>query len=88
MSLDSNEKVFVVHIANFSFEITIYLACKAQIALMKAKKASITIPLEYSDFADIYSEKFAAVLPEHNKTNDHAIDLKEGKQPSYRFIYS
>ena len=46
---------------------------------MKAKEGSITIPVEYSNFADIYSKKLAAILLEHNKTNNHIINLKEDK---------
>ena len=76
--MNSNEKVFIIHIATFSSKMTIHLTYKAQIALIKVKKGSVTVPMEYSDFAYIFSEKFAVILPEHNKTNDHAIDLEEG----------
>lgn len=78
MALDSNEKVFVVHIATFSSKMTIHLTYKAQIAWIKVKEGFVIVPMEYSDFAYIFSEKFAAILPEHNKTNDHTIDLEEG----------
>ena len=46
------------------------------------------IPDKYSDFADIFSEKKALVLPEGTKRNEYAIDLENSKQPPYRSIYS
>ena len=66
----------------------IYPARQAQIALLKAKKAPITVPIKYSDFANVFSEKLAAMLPEHTEINTNAIDLEEDKQPPYGPIYS
>lgn len=48
----------------------------------------VTVPAEYSDFADVFSKKSAAVLPERTDLNKHAIELREGKQPPYGPIYS
>ncbi len=48
----------------------------------------VTVPAEYSDFADVFSKKSAAVLPERTDLNEHAIELREGKQPPYGPIYS
>ena len=64
----------------------IHLAWEAQIALLLAKKA--TVPAEYSDFADVFSKKLEQVLPERTGINEHAIKLKNSKQPPYRPIYS
>lgn len=55
---------------------------------MKAKEALIFVPAEYLDFANVFSEKLTAVLPDHTKINTNAIDLEEDKQPPYGFIYS
>ena len=65
---------------------TIYPARKAQLALLLAKK--VTVPTKYSDFADVFSEKLANILPERTKANEHGIKLEEGKQPPYGPIYS
>ena len=65
---------------------TIYLAKRAQLALLLAKK--VMVPTKYSDFADVFIEKSANVFPEQTGANVHAIELEEGKQPSYRSIYS
>ena len=65
---------------------TIHPAREAQLALLLAKE--VTVPTKYSDFADIFSEKSANVLPERTRANKHAIKLEKGKQPPYRPIYS
>ena len=46
------------------------------------------MPIEYSDFADVFLEKSANILPERTQANKHAIKLEKGKQPPYRLIYS
>jgi hypothetical protein len=35
------------------------------------------LPPEYTEFADVFSEEQAGILPE-NTTHNHVIDLKEG----------
>ena len=88
-ALDPNQEAFVVHVATLTAEpMTIHPARQAQIASLKAEEAPVTVPEEYSDYADVFSEKLAAVLPEHTETNTHAIELEEGKQPLYGPIYS
>ena len=61
---------------------------EVQIAALIINKAPITIPAEYSDFADVFSKKSVAVLTKHTEINTHGIDLKKVKQPSYKPIYS
>lgn len=46
---------------------------------LKAKKTFITIPTEYSDFANIFSKKLAAILPEYIEINIYAIDLEKSE---------
>ena len=60
--MDENIKTFVMHVSFLSLgsKITIYLAWKAQIALLLAKK--VTIPVKYSDYADIFSKESAEML--------------------------
>ena len=59
---------------------------EAQIGFLFTKEVKILD--EYSDFTNIFLEKKALVLLEHTKSNKHAINLKDDKQPSYRLIYS
>ena len=78
-TLDPNKKVFIVYVATITLEMAIYLACQAQIALLKTEEAPVTVPEEYLDYADIFSEKLAIILPEYTKINSHTINLEEGK---------
>lgn len=48
----------------------------------------VTIPKEYLNFTNVFSEKSAAELPKYTSINDFTIDLKEGRQPPYGIIYS
>ena len=84
--LDESIKTFVVYMALLILKITIYLAKKTHIALLIAKK--VTISAEYIDFANIFKKKLAKVLPERIGINKHSIKLVNGKQPSYGLIYS
>ncbi len=61
---------------------------RAQIAHLKADEALTEVPSEYADFADVFSSKLAAELPEHTGINDHAIELVDDQQPLYCPIYS
>ena len=47
-----------------------------------------TLPLEYADYADVFSEDKAITLPDHGP-HDHAIDLiDKSKPPPYGPIYN
>ena len=65
---------------------TIYLARKAQLALLLAKK--VTVPTKYSDFADVFLEKSANVLSQRTRANKHTIKLEKAKQSPYGPLYS
>ena len=77
----------MVHVISLSLNsMPIYLAQKAQIALLVAEK--VQFPIEYSDFLDVFLEEKALILPEATEFNQHAIKLQEGQQPLYELIYS
>ena len=61
---------------------------KAQVGVLLFDKAPTKILAEYSDYRDVFSAENAAELPENTGINEHAIKLKEGKQPFFRPIYS
>ena len=48
----------------------------------------VTILAKYSDFANVFLEKSANLLPKQIGVNEHAIELEESKQLPYRPIYS
>ena len=85
-ALDENVEAFVVHVSSLGLRMTIHPAREAQLASLLTEE--VTVPVEYSDFADVFSEKSANVLPEQTGANEHAIELKKGKQPPYGPIYS
>ncbi len=89
-ALDPEYETFIVHVAALSVDSDdeVHLSRKAQIAHLKADKAFSEVPGEYADFADIFSPKFTAELPEYTGTNDHAIELVDDRQPPYGPIYS
>ena len=49
---------------------------------------SPTIPAEYEDLADVFSEEKANTLPPLRGTLDHMIPLEEGSKPTFGPIYN
>ena len=84
--MDKNVKAFVVYIAYLILEITIYLAQKAEIALLLIKK--VLLPKKYPDFAHLFLKKSAKVSSKHMKINKHTIKLQKHKLLYYGPIYS
>ena len=75
--LDKNVEAFVVHVASLTLKITIYPARKGQIVSLITKK--VNVPVEYSDYVDIFSKKSAKVLTEQTGINEHVIKIEELK---------
>ena len=73
-----------MHVA--SLDLGIHPDREAQIASLLTEE--VKIPDKYSDFADVFSEEKALVLPECTDINKYTIELEDGKQPPYRPIYS
>ena len=84
--LDENIEAFVVHVSSLELRMSIHLAREAQLASLLTEE--VTVPVEYLNFANVFSEKSANVLSERTGASKHAIKLEEGKQPSYGPIYS
>ncbi len=89
-ALDPEHEAFVIHIAALSVNLDdkVHPSRRAQIAHLKVDKASTKVPSGHADFADVFSPKLAAELPEHTGINDYAIELVDDQQPSYGPIYS
>lgn len=80
--LDEKLKTFVLYVAMLEAlsnpaGITIHPDWEAQIAFLLIKK--VTIPEEYSDFANVFSEKKTLMLSVQTELNEHAIKLEKGK---------
>ncbi len=89
-ALDPEHEVFVVLVAALGVDLgdEVHPSRRAQIAHLKADEAPTEVPSEYADFAEVFSTKLAAELPEHTGINDHAIELVDDWQPPYSPIYS
>ena len=48
----------------------------------------IEVPVEYSDYCNVFSAENAAELPENTGMNEHAIELEKGKKLPFGSIYS
>ena len=59
---------------------------KALIASLLNEK--VMIPDKYSDFANVFSDEKAWVLPKCTELNEHAINLEHDREPLYGPIYS
>ena len=86
MELDKNVEAFMVHVSSLGLKMSIHPVREAQLALLMTKE--VTVPTEYSDFADFFLEKSANVLQKRTRANKHAIKLEKSKQLSYGPIYS
>ena len=98
-ALDAESETFMMHVSALEAPLsgmTIHLSRAAQIigsdsmplAALKQNEAPTKVSIKYSDFADVFLEKKALVLPEQTDFNEHAIELESGKQPPYAPIYS
>ena len=94
-ALNPKHETYVVYAGSVSSDtlpssspLNIHPFRKPQIFGLIAKKAPTKVPVEYSDFADVFSLDLASKLPEHTRINDHAIELVDGQQPLYGSIYS
>ena len=61
---------------------------KAQVRALLFNKTLMTVSAYYSNYSNVFSVENAAKLPKYIEINDHVIELKKGKQPFFRRIYS
>ena len=74
---DEKSETFVVHVVSLNLTPGIHSDRAAQIASLLTK--DVRILDKYLDFADVFSEEKALVLPERTKLNEYAIDPKDSK---------
>ena len=60
MTLDLGHETFIIYVISFESpsnnqKSDAYLSCRVQIAALIANEALISIPTEYSDFANVFS---------------------------------
>ena len=57
----------------------VYSEKQAQVGALLFDKVSTEIPVEYSNYSDIFLVENAAELQENTEMKEHAIKLEEGK---------
>ena len=61
---------------------------KAQVGTLKFDKTFAVVLAEYSNFNNVFSAEYTAELSKYTGINNHTIELKKSKQPSFSPIYS
>ena len=88
-AMDADSKTFVVHVAIREREkMPVHMEKQTQVGALIFNEAPTEVPAEYSDYSNVFSAENVAELPENTGINEHAIKLKEGKQPPFGPIYS
>ena len=79
-ALNVNSKTFVIYIAIWKQEkMLVYFEKQAQIRALQFDKTSTEVPVEYSDYSNIFLVENIAKLPEKIRINKYAIELKKDK---------
>ena len=94
-ALDPEYKIFIVYVVLLnsiillsSFLLDVHPFCRSQIASLIAKKAFTKVPIQYSDFTDVFSQDLISKLFKPIKINNYTIELVNGQQSPYGSIYS
>ena len=58
-----------------------------EVLLASVQVSEVILSEEYSEYTDVFSEEGVSQLADNMKVS-HAIDIKKGKKPLYRSIYS
>ena len=61
---------------------------EAKVGALLFNEAYIEVLVEYSDYCNVFLAEYVAELQENIRRNEHAIKLEEGKQLSFKLIYS
>ena len=69
-------------------KIPVYFKKQIQVGDVFFDKAFIKIPVEYSNYSNVFSMENAVKLFKNTKINKHAIKLKKCKQLLFDSIYS
>ena len=89
MALDTNSKIFVVHVAIRKQEdMPVHSEKQAQVGALLFNEAPTEVSAEYFNYNNVFSMEYATELPENTRMNKYAIELEEGEQLSFGSIYS
>ena len=89
VALDIDNKTFVMHVAiKKQEEMPVHFEKQAQVGALLFNKAPTEVPMEYSDYCNVFSRENTPELPENIEINEHAIKIEEDKQPFFGPIYN
>ena len=74
-ALVPEHETFVVHVASLTSSAGVHPSRRPQRAGLIAEEAPTKVPVEYANFADVFSLDLAFELPEHTGINSHPIGL-------------
>ena len=89
VTLDVDNEIFVIYIDIRKQEkILVHSKKQAQVRVLLFNKAPTKVPVEYSDYSDIFLIENVIELSESIGINKYTIKLREDKQPLFGPIYS
>ena len=78
MTLDADNKTFVVHVAiQEQEEMPVHSERQAKIGALLFDEASTEVSAEYFNYSNVFSTENAAELPENTGINEYIIELKK-----------
>lgn len=84
--MNENIKTLVAYISSLAINITTHVIEKLQISLLLDEE--IFILAKYSNFANVFLNKSAKILPKDIEAQKHIIKLENDKELSYTYIYN
>ena len=80
--------VYVPALEILLVKVIIYLLQESRIFAFNQDEVSTKIPSEYANYTNVFSFNLGIELPKNTSINIYVIKLQDGKQSSYRLIYS
>ena len=88
-ALDMGSKTFIVYMAiQEREEMPVHSKKQDQVGALIFNEAPTEVPIEYSDYSNVFLVENMSELPENTGINKHAINLEENKQLFFGSIYS
>ena len=61
---------------------------QAQVGALLFDKVFFKVPVEYSDYSNVFSAENTVELPKNTRINEHIIELEKSKQPFFGSIHN
>lgn len=86
--MNEHSDALIIDIATLKALIIIYPDWAALVGALQQNKLFNEIPIEYTDYADLFFFDLIIKLSKNTGINKHIIKLVEDKQLPYKFIYN